>query len=763
MIRLLCSLLVLSLSAGCSDNGKESPADTGPTDAQQDATITPDGAPDGAPDGSDDGPFIPQVNLLDSLDPAQGMAADTLVQLDQMLDEAVTRFEVTSRTRILDLDDPLGIARLVGLLEWETTLGCNPKIANACVTHTAAQQALQSYSSYATPMELTLTDTFAALDAWARLALAKHSLQLINLFDQLEQQGALTITAQTKSDWTQVADALKAEPSLLWTDWTQVIPANLQDTLLFGAIMSHEPVPYPSQTFKETASELAEMVLTFVEQTWGKRDPFYHESLEQQAARCGGQPDCKQQALVPMPDPQSPGAQAVRALGRLRGASTWTDGKGELTTFLGAISDLVGMALQGEPLPMSAWQAYQTAGSPFVHQLHSRRDVISQHASVAADLGTYLDTLKDSLDDPNATDYGPNAVTRDGSDYDHDWWTNWAPAIVLDTADAAAGSTFSLEKNGQLWVANQQLVSENLIVGYGQFIDTQPSSQDWVGSSTWPIAGPTKITWRVTTSQPLDHVDLRIFRTADLVGSGTTTAVPFRHFIEKANQSGQFPFATWFNPLEDPQLTAQGPDTPTYKTYVVKAVAVDTKGKHSSVACLQLNFRYGQIPDSECDPGGPYMCPADLDLEPIPTMACISDHYSDPMDPLFDWLEPNTVEVKEVSHRNGHTGIYFKPSELTVNSLTDSVTLVNNTSSAIHYKAIYTSPYMLDLSNPFLTDNPIGGVAPLDFGSVDPGQTSTIPLPAGTSQHFQWILYDKLGEPKRYRHFKVWINLPGGP
>jgi hypothetical protein len=301
---------------------------------------------------------------------------------------------------------------------------------------------------------------------------------------------------------------------------------------------------------------------------------------------------------------------------------------------------------------------------------------------------------------------------------------------------------------------------DSVIPGFGLLDPGLLAQTTHLGSSDWPTAGPTKIAWTVAMSVPLDHVDLRIFRTSDLVGVGSNKAVPFRHFLEVPDASGGFPMATWFDPREDSELTAAGPNKATYRTYVIKAVAVDEKGKHSGVACLQLDVRYGTDPAHDCDESGGYFCPAPLEMEPSSIIGCTPEQSDELVDSIDDYLDPDTIEIREVTGSGGEIWTYYRPNEVVMHALADSITLINDTSQQHHFKSVHTAPYAVDLVNPVITNRPIGGVTPLDFGVVPAGGSKTLPLPAGSSQHYQWTLYDVLGDLRGYRPFRVWIHLP---
>lgn len=340
--------------------------------------------------GTDQGGAV-ERNPLDEMDPLLGSVSATLQQVSESLELASARYEVAMPDRILDLADPLGTARLVRLAEAESTVPCAPAVITHCARPKGAREALNAFADNKTQLRMVLDAAFKAIDAWAHLALAQYSLELINLFHQAEQTGALTIEAQTKAAWLQAAADLprismtRGDPSVLWTDWNAVLPASPAAPLLFKNIKEHDPVPYPAAGARNKGAALAALVAAFVEQTWGDRDPFYFESLAEMQARCGGK-QCEQESVAPMPAAQSAGAQAVRALAHLRAMAAWSAGQAEIDAYLGALTTLVQTSAGTSPLPGKVWLEYQLAGQALLDQMEQRRIATAQRRDTAQTL-----------------------------------------------------------------------------------------------------------------------------------------------------------------------------------------------------------------------------------------------------------------------------------------------------------------------------------------------------------------------------------------
>jgi hypothetical protein len=217
------------------------------------------------------------------------------------------------------------------------------------------------------------------------------------------------------------------------------------------------------------------------------------------------------------------------------------------------------------------------------------------------------------------------------------------------------------------------------------------------------------VRWRVHTSMPLDHLDLRIRR-----GSGPE----FLHFIYRPTTAGLIATATVFDPASSP--TGVGP-----AGFRIEAIAVDVLGRFSPVASTYVRTT---VPSGE-----------DRKFF-IDEAGVIS--FSSPESALGS-VAGSTVVCTGYARSDGGRDVLFLPSTLAGLSGGASVTFRNDDTAPHHLRCVYTP---LHTDDPFSTPagSAIGGVLPLDFGTVAAGGTSTISLPAVIPAGYRWTLLDVL-------------------
>ncbi|MGH8103620.1 MAG: hypothetical protein ACREJQ_03760 [bacterium] len=322
--------------------------------------------------------------------------------------------------------------------------------------------------------------------------------------------------------------------------------------------------------------------------------------------------------------------------------------------------------------------------------------------------------------DANAGGWQSNVGNRTAAD--SEYWGYWAPSITVTAGAPSSASSVSTIKN---------------IRGIAPSVTGSRTA----ATLPWNPAGRFAVVWQVRTSAPIDHIDLRFYR-------NYYTTEQVAHLIEWPRTSdGAFPMSTTFNPLTQDAGHPSGSGSPAYVSYSVEAVAVDVKGRVSGIACAQYDVVFG-------DPHG---AGSELSIvsEPAPGTACSPHSDMDAIDG-FDDLPPRTVEIAYYTYGAGSTATTFEPYELIVHGTTGSITMRNHDVYPHHMKAVYTRPYAEDPWGIAL-----GGVPLLDFGHLDPGQSRSIPIPAGVSDLYTWNLYD-LEDPTPYhKHIKIRISTQG--
>jgi hypothetical protein len=228
---------------------------------------------------------------------------------------------------------------------------------------------------------------------------------------------------------------------------------------------------------------------------------------------------------------------------------------------------------------------------------------------------------------------------------------------------------------------------------------------------------------------------------------------PTVHFIEWP-RDGEIPTWTIFDPLEDPEAPAD-PNEEQCVSYVINAVAVDKRGRSSSVDCAQVNIRFGaQREDPIVDPS--IIQPIPYDPDPNPPMACMPEDSSTPGDGYYD-LPPNTIEATYYYGENDVTVTLYCPYRLSVFKTEGTLTFINNDVKPHHLCSVYTPPYV---EFPDLPSLAVGGIDQINFGMVQPGDASSVQIPDGVQNRTTWTFYDLLNPHFTWMCVKVRIVVP---
>lgn len=243
-------------------------------------------------------------------------------------------------------------------------------------------------------------------------------------------------------------------------------------------------------------------------------------------------------------------------------------------------------------------------------------------------------------------------------------------------------------------------------------------------SSDWKQ--PFGIYWDVRHSAPLDHIDLTIA----FIGHETT---PLAHYVYRA-ASGSIATATTFD-QHSYILNTSAPGV----IYAVSAVAIDVLGRTSG-----FEVQYCKLGASDLFTG----------FLPVSSFGA-GDFLAYPM-------HTDSVVIRTFT-RGSESFVSYSPSYIEVcgpsagfPSGFRTVKLVNRDTRAHHLRSVYTPPFAG--SGTLM----IGGVAPIDFGELEPGESRTITTPASAQLCYTWVLYDMddpqsaaIGESSAAMHIKV--------
>lgn len=229
---------------------------------------------------------------------------------------------------------------------------------------------------------------------------------------------------------------------------------------------------------------------------------------------------------------------------------------------------------------------------------------------------------------------------------------------------------------------------------------------------------PVPIHWTIHASTPIDHLDLRIHRTA---------GPDFHHFVYRPDALDRIATTTTFLPSTDPDPSVPPGFTGTL-AYEIVLVAVDRLGRSSGTATTQVSVRR----DTEPGTGDRKFF--------IDESGVI--HFT-PIEMELDTVSGTTITTAPFRRMDGVLAVGFTPQTLAGQTGGASVTFLNLDTAPHHLRSVYTSPYRED---PFLrpAEHAIGGLLPLDFGVVAPGASATITLPASIPANYRWTLMDAL-------------------
>jgi hypothetical protein len=654
-----------------------------------------------------------KINLLDMASPAKGFVADTYAVTESALAGAADE-QVTRHDRILDIVDPFMVARLAHA--WQRDINCpDPDPINGCPTSPEISDALQDAISYPKELKKLLLSHLTVLEHWAAVAAAHNSIAIANV---LEQTGFLDATAQ--QEIRSSADAfLAAEAHSYETlDFAKLILPELQDGIIGEEVLSHGPITYPDEETATAAEGLTDELLEAVERGFGE-GPL--------TPLCSS---CSDEVPIP-PKPGTPALQALRKLRILREYQDRPLEDGKIDAYVDALVGLAESALNNNNFGSQDWIDYLQDAIPYYEVLAPLVNVIDSVVIVDTEGMPEFVSPTAEYEDPNAGGYISNVATDQEEDYRH----SFSPWIRLDTS-------FDVESASKP-VALPYAPLITVIPVISMFAPCQ-NDEDTVsdGTASWYPPEPFKVSWEIHTYAPVDHIDLRITRFG--------ASQPMAHFIYWPIE-GQIPSWTILDPAEDPEAPMDTEEEQ-FVSYEIKAVVVDQHGRGSSVACAQVNIRFGPPrEDPIVDPSK--VQPISMDIDPKPPSACSRE---DSFPPGFGrWeLDPNTIEATYYYSDNEMTVTYYRPYELLVLETVGDLTFINNDVVSHHLRSVYTPPYV---EFPDLSSLAIGGVEPLNFGTVQQGESRTVPIPDDAINRTTWVLYDVVSVNPRQQWVKVRI------
>lgn len=254
----------------------------------------------------------------------------------------------------------------------------------------------------------------------------------------------------------------------------------------------------------------------------------------------------------------------------------------------------------------------------------------------------------------------------------------------------------------------------------GSICGTRPSISisDSIPMDTPGIVDRVRLRWTMRHSAPIDHIDLRI---SVLTASGNDSVV--RQFIYRQRENNTIAGGTTFSPME---LAGTG-----ITTFVISGVVVDVLGRSSKITRHQVSTV-----------NAPYVFAA--------------DHRSGDQDFAFESSgrnEGDTIEVRSIS-RDGRSFTDFSSRQLSLSRTARTVTMVNNDVIPHHFTSVFTATYP-----EFIPPLGVGGIARLNFGLLNPGQSVTIGLPGNPPQCYRWTLFDQL-TPERSTPLVIVVDRP---
>jgi hypothetical protein len=656
-----------------------------------------------------------KFNLLDTANPAKGFVADSYDVSGSALAE-VAEEQLTRHDRILDLVDPFLVARLAHA--WQRDINCpDPDPIEGCPTSPEIFDALQDAINYPEELKQLLLSHLTVLECWAAVAAAHNSIAIANV---LEQTGFLDAIA--KQEIRNAADSfLEAEAhSYEILDFSKLLHPDLEDGIIGEEVLSHGPITYPDEETATAADGITDEFLEAVNRLFGE-GPL--------TPLCSS---CSDEVPVP-PRLGTTALQALRKLRILREYQNRPVEDGKIDAYVDALVVLAESALNNNDFGSQEWIDYLQNAIPYYEVLAPLVNVIDSVVIVdTAGMPEFVSpTVK--YEDPNAGGYIPNVAT----DQEEDYRQSFRPWIRLDTSFDVESASKPVE------LPYAPLIT--VIPVTSMFVPCQTDEDEaFDGTTSWYPPEPFKVSWEIHTYAPVDHIDMRITRAEAEVGQ------PTAHFIYWPIED-EIPTWTILDPAEDPEAPMD-PDDEQFVSYEIKAVVVDQRGRASSRACAQVNIRFGPPrEDPIVDPSK--VQPIPMVDDPIPPKACLPESHSPPGDGRWD-LPPNSIEATYYFCDNEMTVTYYRPYKLFVFDTEGILTFINNDVVPHHLCSVYTPPYV---EFPDLPSLAIGGIEPLNFGTVQPGGLSTISIPDGAINRTTWILYDLISPNPRQQLVKVRI------
>jgi hypothetical protein len=656
---------------------------------------------------------VENINMLDTARPEKGFVADAYTITESALAGA-SDVQVTRYDRILNIIDPFMAARMAHA--WQGDINClDPN--GVYPTAPEIADALQDVIDYSDGLKQLLSSHLTVLEHWAAVAAAHNSMALANV---LEQTGFLGKTSQQEIRSAAETFLAAEAHSYEVLDFSEMIHPDLADGLIGEEVLSHGPITYPDDETAAAAEALTEEVLDAVGLEFGEGP------LTPLCSSCSDD----------VPAPPRTGTRALQALRKLCILREYRDRPledGRINTYVDALVGLANNALEGM-LGNQQWIEYLEDATPYHEVLAPLVNVIDSAVIVdTTGMPEYVSPTA-AYDDPNAGGCVPNVATDQEEDYRH----SFNPWLRLDTS-------FDVESAGTpIALPYAPIITDvHVIAEFSSCQNDGNVTSD--GTTSWYPPEPFKILWEIHTYAPVDHIDLRIARFG--------TIQPIVHFIEWPKDC-MIPAWTIFDPAEDPEAPTD-PDEEQFVSYKIDAVVVDQRGRSSRKACAQVNIRFGPPrEDPIVDPS--LIQPIPCYPDPAPPLVCLPEESSPPGDGYYD-LPPNTIEATYYYSENEVTVTLYCPYRLSVFETEGTLTFVNGDVMPHHLCSVYTPPYVEFPDIPSLA---VGGIDPLNFVLVQPGESSTIQIPDDVVNRTTWVLYDLINTHSTWQGVQVRIVVP---
>lgn len=686
----------LALAAACSND----PADTPASQQGPDAGTSADGGNIDGASGTDSGGTDGGNPVKPTLDPRSGSFAALRTQVDTLARQG-REGEFGAADRLITLQDPLFVANAIQEVQRAAATADCQSAQFGCPSPATADALIAEYKSNKTSLTTGLKKVLTAQHGWGRIALASTLLAYLNLLEQ--SKGLTPAELKDVSDAAKLfGDAVSTQPITPAAGmYPEISPNAPLYQFSFGLIRPAAEVPPATVAAANT-------FITAVFQKLGVLaiGPKPEDPIVGLAARLkqglGAQGINVQGILVP-------GSEAHQVMEALPYFVTVpaTAPVDKVDAYIAQVDNLLGK-LPGGAIAAADWNAYGAAADALTFAFDAPAGVLI--ASELAPLPVPVNPLQSV---PGDLESDPNVLKR------------------VSTTELLRKSTSNIvgihpTLNVRTWPAlatNDRRVP--LDVPFSAVVPAlAPRTLQHVGTDLWPAPKDRTLSivfvgWTVATSSAaLDHVDVRIenltakktvfhkvYRTSAVDGTiATSTVIP----VTK----------DWFNAgNNDLQL---------------QVVGVDRMGRSSGIVCGSLNTEVTEAGDSRT-----------AVLRSDTAGKCFTSVDATTVTPLAS--APGGVDVA-ISKLAGSP---YRPGSVLKKG---TIRIYNDTSSPRRLRSLFTPEYteFLPIDLTVRKDTPSSALAPMDTGTIAPGNFVDLVYPTGTPDGYAFSLADDTSAA-RYR------------